>query len=62
MFVIHYLVVHLVIGGKLLENIYPDQPMSSFWDYMNSLRCFHVMQLLLPRFIRSSINLCPCIP
>ena len=36
--VIHYLVVHLMIDGKLLENRGPDKPISSLWDSMYSLR------------------------
>ena len=60
--VIHDLVVHLVNGGKLLENRYPEQPMSSLWAYIESLRCCPVMHLLFPRFIRDSICLCPCVP
>ena len=62
MLVIHAFLVYLVSGGKLLENIDPEQPMSIFWDSMESLRCCPVMQLLFPRFIRSSICLCPCVP
>ena len=32
--VIHWLGIHLVIGGKLLDNRDPEQPISSFWDSM----------------------------
>ena len=62
MLVIHDLVIHLVSGGKLLENRYPDQPMMSLWDSMESLRCCTVIQLLFLRFIRASICLHPCVP
>ena len=46
MLVIHVLCVNLDRGENLLENRYPDQPMSSFWYYMESLRCCPVMKLL----------------
>ena len=41
--VIHELLVHLLRGGKLLDNIYHEQPMSSLWVSMESLRCCPVM-------------------
>ena len=31
---IHDLVVNLVSDEKFLENMYPEQPMFSFWDSM----------------------------
>ena len=61
MLVIHELVMHLVRGKKLLENRYPDQPMSSLWASIESLRCCPVMQLIFPRFIRASMCLHPCV-
>ena len=58
-FVIHELVVNLVRGGKLLDNIDPGQPKNSLWGSMESLRCCPVMQALFPGFIRASICVHP---
>ena len=38
MLVIHELGVYLVRVGKLLDNRYPEQPMYSLWDSMESIR------------------------
>ena len=46
MLVIHKAGVHLRRGDKLLKNIDPDNPISSFWDYIESLMCCPVMKLL----------------
>ena len=62
MLIIYELGVHLERGEKLLDNNYHDQPMSSLWDSIESLRCCHVMQSLFSRFIRDSMCLRPCVP
>ena len=62
MLAIHELVVHLVRGGKLLENRDPGNPIYSFWDSMQCLRCCHFMQSILLGFIRSSMCLHPDVP
>ena len=50
----------LVKGGKLLDDRYPEHTLSSFWYYMESLRCCPVMQSFLLRFFRESMFLHPC--
>ena len=60
MLVIHDLGVYLVIGGKLLDNIVPGQPMSSVFASKESLRCCPVMKLIFTRFIRAILCLPPC--
>ena len=62
MLVIHEFGVHLVRGEKLLDNRYPEQPMSSLWSSIESLRCCPVVQSLFPRCIRASMCLHPCVP
>ena len=60
--VIHELGVNLVRGRKLSDNRDPEQPMSSLWYSMESLRFCPVIQSLLPRLVRSGICFYPCVP
>ena len=54
--------VHLVRVEKLLYNRDREQPMSILWYYTESLRCFPVIQLILPRFIGESMCFHPFVP
>ena len=54
MLVIHEEGVNLYRGGKLLVDSDLEQPISSLCASIEPLRCWPVMQSLLPRFIKDS--------